>query len=159
MHARSHRRLQGATVRRLVPLVPTLAVLVLLAAGCGSATNDYRGKVADVQQRYEQQMTELTTRATTDIATNPTAASASFTELAAVVGQFAADVAAIKPPAGKQQLASQLVGAYRTLAQASLDLKAALAASDQAGLQKAIGEFNQATAQESAAVDAFNAAD
>jgi len=51
------------------------------------------------------------------------------------------------------------VGAYRTLAQASLDLKAALANHDQAALQKAVSEFNQATAQESAAVDAFNAAD
>ena len=146
-------------MRRLVPLVPTLAVLALIAAGCGSATNDYRGKVADVQQRYEQQMTELTTKATMDIATNPTAASVTFTELAAVVGQFAQDVAAITPPGDRQQLANQLVGAYRTLAQASLDLKVALAAGDQAALQKAIGEFNQATAQESAAVDAFNAAD
>ena len=78
---------------------------------------------------------------------------------AAALAGWTTAVAAIEPPAGKQQLASQLVGAYRTLAQASLDLKAALAASDQAGLQKAIGEFNQATAQESAAVDAFNAAD
>ena len=146
-------------MRRLAPLVPTLAVIALLAAGCGSATNDYRGKVADVQQRYEQQMTELTTRATTDIATNPTAASLTFTELAAVISQFAEDVAVIKPPTGKQQLASQLVGAYRTLAQASLDLKAALANSDQAAVQRAIGEFNRATAQERAAVDAFNAAD
>jgi hypothetical protein len=151
--------LQGATVRRLVPLVPMLAAIALLAAACGSATNDYRGKVADVQQRYEQQMTELTTRATTDIATNPTAASLTFTELAAVVSQFAEDVANIKPPTDKQQLAQQLVGAYRTLAQASLDLKAALAAGDEAAVRKAIGEFNRATAQESAAVDAFNAAD
>ena len=32
----------------------------------------------------------------------------------------------MKPPADQQPLADQLVGAYRTLAQASLDLKAAL---------------------------------
>ena len=92
-------------MRRLVPLAPTLAFLALIAAGCGSATNDYRGKVADVQQQYEQQMTELTTKATTDIATNPAAASVTFTELAAVVRQFAQDVAAIKPPDDRQQLA------------------------------------------------------
>jgi hypothetical protein len=150
---------QGATVRRLVTLVPALAVLALVAAGCGSATNDYRGKVADVQQKYEQRMTDLTTKGTTDLTTNPAAATATFTELATVVSQFAEDVAAIKPPNDKQQLANQLVGAYRTLAQASLDLKAALANHDQAALQKAVSEFNQATAQESAAVDAFNAAD
>src|SRR5206468_9653535 len=108
--------------------------------------------------RYDQQLTELTTRATTDITTNPAAASVTFTELAAVVSQFAEDVAAIKPPGDRQQLARQLVGAYRTLAQASLDLKVALAAGDQAALRRAIGEFNRATATESSAVDAFNAA-
>jgi hypothetical protein len=151
--------LQGATVRRLVPLALTLVTLALVAAGCGSATNDYRGKVADVQHRYDQRMTDLTTKATTDLTSDPAAASATFTQLAVVVSQFAEDVAAIKPPEGKQQLANQLVGAYRTLAQASLDLKGALANRDQAALQKAISEFNQATTQESAAVDAFNAAD
>jgi hypothetical protein len=146
-------------VRRVVPLVLALAGLLLVLTGCGSATNDYRGKVADVQKRYDQRMTDLTTQATTDINTNPAAASATFTELATVVSQFAEDVAAIKPPSDRRQLADQLVGAYRTLAQASLDLKVALTTKDQAALQKAVTEFNQATAQESAAVDAFNAAD
>jgi hypothetical protein len=146
-------------VRRVVPLVLALAGLLLVLAGCGSATNDYRGKVADVQQKYERQMTDLTTQGTTDITTDPAAASATFTQLATVVSQFAEDVAAIKPPDDRKQLADQLVGAYRTLAQASLDLKVALTTKDQARLQKAVKEFNDATQQESAAVDAFNAAD
>ncbi len=64
---------------------------------------------------------------------------------------FAGDVADVKPPADKQPLADQLVGAYRTLAKASLDLKAALDAKDQAALTKALEEFNKATADESAA--------
>ena len=146
-------------MRRLVPLVLALAALLLAAAGCGSATNDYRGRVADVQKKYEQRMTDLTTQATTDINSDPAAASATFTQLAVVVSQFAEDVAAIKPPGDRQQLASQLVGAYRTLAQASLDLKVALTTKDRAALEKAVTEFNEATRQESAAVDAFNAAD
>jgi hypothetical protein len=146
-------------VRRGVALILALAGLLLAVAGCGSATNDYRGRVADVQKKYQQQMTDLTTRATTDIGTDPAAASATFTELATVVSQFAEDVSAIKPPGDRQQLADQLVGAYRTLAQASLDLKVALTAKDRAALEKAVAEFNQATRQESAAVDAFNAAD
>jgi hypothetical protein len=146
-------------VRRVVPLVLVLVGLLLVVAGCGSATNDYRGKVADVQQKYEQQMTDLTTQGTTDIGSDPVAASATFTQLATVVSQFAEDVSAIKPPSDRKQLADQLVGAYRTLAQASLDLKVALTTKDQARLQKAVAEFNDATRQESAAVDAFNAAD
>ncbi len=146
-------------MRRLVLPLFALFALALTAAACGSATNDYRGKVADVQQQYSAQMTDLTTQVTTEIGTNPTAASASLTRLATVVNQFAADVAAVKPPADKQALADQLVGAYRTLAQASLDLKAALDTKDQAALNKAIEQFNKATADESAAIDAFNAAD
>ena len=104
-------------------------------------------------------MTDLTTKVTTDISTNPASASASLTQLATVVNSFAADVAAVKPPADKQPLADQLVGAYRTLAKASLDLKAALDTKDQAALTRAVEEFNKATADESAAIDAFNAAD
>jgi hypothetical protein len=146
-------------VRRLVLALIALLCLALTAVACGSATNDYRGKVADVQQKYSAQMTDLTTKVTTDIGTNPASASASLTQLATVVNSFAADVAAVKPPADKQALADQLVGAYRTLAKASLDLKTALDTKDQAALIKAIEEFNKATAEESAAIDAFNAAD
>jgi hypothetical protein len=146
-------------VRRFaLPLVALFSV-ALIAAACGSATNDYRGKVADVQKKYESQLTDLTTKVTTDISTNPTAASVSLSELATVVSQFAEDVANVKPPADKQPLADKLVGAYRTLAQASLDLKAALDTKDQAALTRAVEEFNKATADESAAIDAFNAAD
>lgn len=146
-------------MRRLVlPLVAFL-YLALTAAACGSATNDYRGKIADVQKKYATQLTDLTTKVTTDISTNPAGASASLSELATVVSQFAEDMADVKPPADKQPLADQLVGAYRTLAQASLDLKAALDTQDTTAMNKALEQFNKATADESAAIDAFNAAD
>jgi hypothetical protein len=146
-------------VRRLVLSLAALLCLALTVVACGSATNDYRGKVAEVQSKYSTQMTDLTTKLTAEISTDPAAASASLSQLATVVGQFAEDVADVKPPAGKEPLADQLVGAYRTLAQASLDLKKALDAKDTTALDKALEEFNKATADESAAVDAFNAAE
>ena len=146
-------------MRRLVLPIVALLCLALTVIACGSATNDYRGKVADVQQKYSAQLTDLTTKVTTDINANPAAASAALTQLAAVVNQFAGDIADVTPPADKQPLADQLVGAYRTLAKASLDLKAALDNNDPAAMTKALEEFNQATAAESAAIDAFNAAD
>ena len=146
-------------MRRLVLPLVALLYLALTAAACGSATNDYRGKIADVQKKYATQLTDLTTKVTTDISTNPAGASASLSELATVVSQFAEDMADVKPPADKQPLADQLVGAYRTLAQASLDLKAALDTQDTTAMNKALEQFNKATADESAAIDAFNAAD
>lgn len=145
-------------MRRL--FLPLLALAAVALTACGSsATNDYRGEIADVQKQYEQQLTDLTTKATSQMSADPKAASASLSELATVVSQFAEDIAAVKPPADKQALADKLVGAYRTLAQASLDLKAALDEQDQTKLTKALEEFNQATADESAAIDAFNAAE
>ena len=146
-------------MRRLALSLVAILCLALTVAACGSATNDYRGKVAGVQKKYETQLTDLTTKVTTEMSTNPAAASASLSELATVVSQFAEDIADVKPPADKQPLADQLVGAYRTLAQASLDLKAALDTKDTDKLNKALEEFNKATADESAAIDAFNAAD
>jgi hypothetical protein len=146
-------------VRRPLVSLVVLCSVVLTVTACGSATNDYRGKVADVQKKYNTQLTDLTTKVTSNFSANPTAASASLSELATVVSQFAEDIADVKPPADKEPLADQLVGAYRTLAQASLDLKAALDSKDTAAVNRALEEFNKATADESAAIDAFNAAD
>jgi hypothetical protein len=136
------------------------AVLGLLAAGCGStATNDYRTKVASVQQRYQGQLTNLTSRVTADLtAQRPSKAVTDLDQFAATVGRFADELAAIKPPADKQALAAQLVGAYRLLGKAGRDLRTAVVNKDQTGLQRALGEFTSASESESAAVDAFNAA-
>jgi hypothetical protein len=144
-------------VRRLA-LLAILLGLTLTAAACGSASTDYRGKVAGVQQKYERQLTDLTTQVTTSIGTDPAAASLALTKLAAAVNGFANEVADVEAPADQRAVADQLVGAYRTLAKGSLDLKAALETKDQAALTRALEEFGAATAGESAAVDAFNAA-
>ncbi len=141
-------------MRRLGPL----ALILLVVTACGSsATNDYRGQVASVQKKYEQQLTDLTTKATTDLAGDQAAAQKDLADLAAAVNAFADEVAAIQPPSDKQALADQLVQAYRTLAKAATDLKTAVAHQDQAALKTALGEFTAATSAESTAVDAFNA--
>jgi hypothetical protein len=144
--------------RFLMSLLVVLATALLVAA-CGSETNDYRGEVLKIQNKYQQQMTDLTTKVSTEISADPTTAGAVLTELATVVNQFADEVAAVKPPSDKQALADQLVGAYRTLAEAALNLKAAVETSDVTKLQEALGQFNEATVAESAAIDAFNAAE
>ena len=144
-------------MRRIFAPIAVLGAAAITAAGCGSATNDYRGNVRDIQTRYEKQLTDLTTRATTDMAGDPAAAAADLGELSTVVTKFADDVAAVKPPSDKQALADQLVGAYRELATASTDLKKAVETKDQTALQTSLDGFNKATTMESAAIDAFNA--
>ncbi len=146
-------------MRRILTSVLLVTATALLIAACGSATNDYRGEVLEVQNKYQQQMTDLTAKVTTDISGNPATAGAALTELATVVNQFADEVAAVKPPTDKQALADQLVGAYRTLAQAALDLNTAVETSDITQLQAALAKFNEATVAESAAIDAFNASE
>ena len=72
---------------------------------------------------------------------------------------MADEIAAVDPPDDKQQLADQLVGAYRQLGASALELKDAVATSDVAKLQEAAQGFNDAQAAEASAIDAFNAAD
>ena len=137
-------------------LAATLAIAIA-TGGCGSAT-DYRGKVRAVQARYEQRLSDLTTRATGELTVNPTAAAVDLAELARVMATFADAVAAIPPPPDQETLAGQLVGAYRTLATSTEALRAAILAHDDAGVQAAIARFEQAAKQEQAAVDGFNVA-
>ena len=145
-------------MRRIHAPIAVLGILAIAAAGCGSATNAYRGKVRDIQTKYEKQLTDLTQKATTDMTTNPAAAPADLGQLSVVVTKFADEVGAVEPPSDKKALADQLVGAYRELATASTDLKKAVETKDQAALKTAIDEFDKATTMESAAIDAFNAA-
>jgi hypothetical protein len=145
-------------VRRIFAPIAALAAVAITVGGCGSATNDYRGKVRDIQSKYEKQLTDLTGKATADMTANPSAATADLGQLSVVVTKFADEVAAVAPPADKKALADQLVAAYRELATASTDLKKAVETKDQTALATAIEEFNKATTMESTAIDAFNAA-
>ena len=146
-------------MRRIITAISIVASLALVAAGCGSATNDYRSKVSEIQNKYSKQMTDLTSKATGAIAADPAAAGATLGELAVTVGKFADEVEAVKAPSDKQALAEKLVGAYRKLAQAATDLQTAVTKNDVTAMQTALEEFNAATSEESSAIDAFNAAE
>jgi hypothetical protein len=147
-------------MRSLRTLVAALAAtLVLVAAGCGSETNDYRGDVSKVQEKYFEQMNALASDVSANASSDPAAAGAALTTLAETATKLADEVAAIEPPEDKQQLADQLVGSYRALASASTELKDALASNDIEGIQSAMEALNAANADQTAAVEAFNAAD
>jgi hypothetical protein len=135
------------------------ATLVLVAAGCGSETNDYRGEVSKVQEKYFEQLNTLATEVSATAASDPAAAGTALTSLAETATKLADEVAAIDPPDDKQQLADKLVGSYRSLAAASTELKDALAAQDIEGIQSAMESLTAANAEQTAAVEEFNAAE
>jgi hypothetical protein len=146
-------------VRRFHVPVIAVAGIALITAGCGSsATNDYRGQVKSIQQKYDGRLQTLTGRVSAELGTNSKAASADLGQLAATVTSFADAVAVVKAPTDKQVLAAKLVGAYRLLAKASLDLKSAVDANSPSQLPAVMNEFNGAVTQESSTVDALNAA-
>jgi hypothetical protein len=139
---------------------PLLLIALLLVAAlptaCGSAT-DYRGRVRAVQARYEARLADLTTRATTELRVDRTAAAADLARLASTMTAFADEVEALPPPVGQEALAGRLVEAYRTMARATGDLRRALLVGDARGVQAAVAAFQRATQLEQGAVDAFNA--
>ena len=149
-------------MRRLfLALVALVAMLGLLAACGSSETNDYRGDVKEVQEKYFPDLQKYSTDATTNMNSNPTAAATALDQLSATAQKLSDEIKAIEAPDDKQQLADQLVGAYSTLATAATDLKSALAREtpDLEAVNAAIEGFNKAQQDESAAVDAFNDAD
>ena len=146
------------TKRLTALLAALLAVFAIAVAGCGSATNDYRGKVSDIQKKYFTDLEKYSTDFSSKMASDPQGAATSLDQLASTAQKLSDEIKAVKPPSDKQALADQLVGAYSTLAKAAQDLKTAVAANDTAGLQTALDEFNKAQQDESSAVDAFNAA-
>jgi hypothetical protein len=147
-------------VRSIRPFaLACLAVLAIAVTACGSETNDYRKDVSDIQEKYVAQLQEQATTASQNIQSDPAAASASLEQLAATSNRMADEVAAVDPPDDKQQLADQLVGAYRQLGTAALELKVAVTTGDVVKLQEAAQGFNDAQAAEASAIDAFNAAD
>jgi outer membrane lipoprotein-sorting protein len=149
-------------MRRFRILVAALAaLLIVVAAGCGSSeTNDYRGEVKTVQEKYFPDLQKYSTDATAKVAANDTTgASAALDQLGATATKLSAEIAKIKAPSDKQDLANQLVGAYKTLSTASAELKTAISSGDVTAVNKAIADFNKAEQDESAAVDAFNKAD
>jgi hypothetical protein len=136
-----------------------LAALAIAVTACGSETNDYRKDVSSIQEKYVEQLQQQATTASQNIQSDPTAAAASLDQLAATSNKMADEIAAVDPPDDKQQLADQLVGAYRQLGTSALELKQAVATNDLAKLSEAAQGFNDAQMAEASAIEAFNKAD
>src|SRR4051794_21247283 len=146
-------------VRRLLAIVGA-ALALAAAAGCGSAANDYRGDVKDVQGKYLGQLQPVVTRLQTDIGANRYAAASTDARRAgAIAGKLATATAALDPPKKLRSRATELVGAYNGFEKALDQLAAALKSRKQTAIQAALKTFNTAQQQESDAVDALNKAD
>src|SRR5688572_22008660 len=103
-------------MRRFTVLIAALAAMLVVLAGCGSSeTNDYRGDVKEVQEKYFPDLQKYSTDATSNMNTDPAAASAALDQLSATAKKMSDEIKAIDAPDDKQQLADQLVGAYPTL--------------------------------------------
>ena len=147
---------------RVRGLLATLGAALALAgaAGCGSAANDYRGDVKDVQGKYLDQLQPVVNKLQTDIGANRyAAASTDASKAGAIAGKLATAIAALDPPNKLQSRAGELVGAYKGFKKALDQLAAALKSRKQTAIQAALKTFNAAQKQESDAVDALNKAD
>jgi hypothetical protein len=147
---------------RVRGLLATLGAALALAgaAGCGSAANDYRGDVKDVQGKYLGQLQPVVNKLQTDIGANRYAAASTDARRAgAIAGKLATGIAALEPPTKLQDRANELVGAYNGFKQALDQLSTALKSHQQTAIQAALKTFNTAQQQESDAVDALNKAD
>ncbi len=147
---------------RVRGLLATLGAALALAgaAGCGSAANDYRGDVKDVQGKYLDQLQPVVNKLQTDIGANRYAAASTDARRAGTIaGKLATAIAALDPPDKLQSRATELVGAYNGFKKALDQLSASLKSRKQAAIQAALKTFNAAQKQESDAVDALNKAD
>src|SRR5689334_3504607 len=136
-------------MRRLALALVALVAMLGLIAACGSSeTNDYRGDVKEVQEKYFPDLQKYSTDATTSMSSDPAAAGTALDQLSSTAQKLSDEIKAIDPPDDKQELADQLVGAYSTLATAATDLKTALATNDIEAVNKAIEGFNDAQQQE-----------
>ena len=154
------RPFQGASVRRLV--LSLVALLLPRADGRRLRLGDERlpgqgcrrpAEVLDADDRPDDEGHDRRS------APNPAAASASLTQLATVVSQFA-ERRRRREAAGRQGAARRPAG--RRLPHAGEGLarpEGGARHQGHGGADKALEEFNKATADESAAVDAFNAAE
>ena len=147
---------------RVRGLLATLGAALALAgaAGCGSAANDYRGDVKDVQGKYLDQLQPVVNKLQTDIGANRYAAASTDARRAgAIAGKLATAIAALDPPTSSSPGRPSWSAAYNGFKRALDQLAAALKSRNQAAIQAALKTFNAAQQQESDAVDALNKAD
>jgi hypothetical protein len=143
--------------RRILLLI-ALPLLAALAAACGGdGANGYRSRVASIQERYRATLRGHETRLGEAIGGRKAAPAASEADAArAVVRSMARDVSALDPPEALAPRARRLLASYRELAAALGGIATALRAKEPATANAAIGRYNIARLDESAAIAALN---
>jgi hypothetical protein len=143
--------------RRILVLV-VLPLLAAVAAACGGdGANGYRSRVSSIQERYRSDLRGHETRLGDAIGGRKAALAASEAGAAQVVVQsMTRAVAGLKPPASLAPRAQRLLASYRELAASLGGIADALRAKAPSRANAAIGRYNVARLDESAAVAALN---
>ena len=114
-----------------VLLAALAAILAIVVAGCGSAANDYRGEVADVQKEHLAAIKAEETNIQSALESGDAeAAAASLTTVSETWTKLADEVEALEAPDETQALAAEIVGNYRGMATAADALQVAWESGD-----------------------------
>lgn len=135
-----------------------LTVIVLLAPGCGRDNDpSYGERVTTVVQRHTAAIERHQATARAAAAADPAASAAGLQALARELEVLADDVEAVAAPSDREAAASRLIDAYRLLARAALELRAALLAGDVEAAQAAQRDYAAAAEAERQAAAALGA--
>ena len=141
-------------------LAALAAFLVLIVAACGSATNDYRGEVAEVQEAHIETIKaqEADIQAALE-AGDADAAAAALATVAQTWNTLADEVEAVEAPEEAQALAATVVTSYRGMGAAAADMQAAWAAGDAESAMAGWDAYGEAGKNADDAVAALNKVD
>jgi hypothetical protein len=141
-------------------LAALAAFLVLVVAACGSATNDYRGEVAEAQKSHLETIKAQETEIQVALeAGDAETAAASLATVSTTWNTLADEVEALEAPEEAQALASTVVTSYRGMATAAADMQAAFEAGDNEAATAGWTAYAEAGKAADAAVEALNKVD
>ncbi len=134
-----------------------LAVLALLAAGCGRDDPGYGERVTTVVQDHAAAIERHQATARAAAAADPAGAATALQALAAELDALGDDVEALEAPPDQEAASARLVEAYRLLSRAALELRTALLSRDPAAARTAQADYEAAAEREREAVAALGA--
>jgi len=141
-------------------MVALAALLVLVVAACGSAANDYRGEVAEVQKGHLDTIKAQETALEAAVQSGDAeAATASLATVSEAWTKLADEVDALEAPKETQALADTIVASYRGLATAADEMQAAWADGDSEAAMASWEAYAAAGKAADAAVEQLNKVD
>lgn len=141
-------------------LAALAAFLVLVVAACGSATNDYRGEVAEAQKSHLEAIKAQETAIEAALeAGDADAAAAALATVSETWTTLADEVEAVEAPEEAQALAGTVVTSYRGMAAAAADMQAAWESGDTDAAMAGWTAYSEAGKAADAAVEALNKVD